>query len=123
MEDKHEKIFSSMRAGLSELERKKTSPNPDHRASAYLRAGADRHVFDVQSQPAEKLTGKEKVGDILHLALKLEKDSIVFCLYLMASLSRELETLRHQPICVWKNHDERRRGNEKVYLQHMRLCL
>ena len=86
-----------------------------------MRAWADGHVFDVRSNPADKLTGKEKVENILQIAIGLEKDSIVFYLGMkdgiperlgrskvdeiikeemrhMASLSRELETLRHQPI-------------------------
>jgi rubrerythrin len=121
MEAEHEKIFASMRAGLSEKERKATVPDPGHQASAYLQAWADGHVFDVRSNPVQKLTGKEKVEDILQIAIGLEKDSIVFYLGMrdavserlgqfkvdeiikeemrhIASLSRELETLRHQPI-------------------------
>jgi len=121
MEGEHEKIFASMRAGLSEQERKATVFDPDHQASAYLRAWADGHVFDVRSNPAQKLTGKEKVQDILQMAIGLEKDSVVFYVGMkdavperlgrskidgiikeemshIASLSRELETLRHQAI-------------------------
>jgi len=121
MEAEHEKIFAGMRAGLSEQERKATVPDPDDQALAYLRAWADGHVFDLRSRPAEKLTGKEKVEDILRIAIGLEKDSIVFYLGMkdavperlgrskidpiikeemshMSSLSRTLETLHHQPI-------------------------
>jgi rubrerythrin len=121
MEGEHEKIFANMRAGLSEQERKATVFDPDHQASAYLRAWADGHVFDVRSNPAQKLTGKEKVQDILQTAIGLEKDSVVFYVGMkdavperlgrskidgiikeemshIASLSRELETLRHQAI-------------------------
>jgi hypothetical protein len=121
MEVEHEKIFARMRASLSERERKAPVPDPDDQASAYLRAWADGHVFDVRSNPAEKLTGKEKVEDILRMAIALEKDSIVFYLGMkdavperlgrskidkvikeemshVSSLSRELETLRHQLI-------------------------
>lgn len=121
MEAEHEKIFAGMRAGLSERERKATVPDPDDQALTYLRAWADGHVFDVRRRPAEKLTGKEKVEDILRIAIGLEKDSIVFYLGMkdavperlgrskidpiikeemshMSSLSRALETLRHQPI-------------------------
>ena len=69
----------------------------------------------------KKLTGKERVEDILRMAIGLEKDSIVFYLGMKAmvperlgrgkideviteemghvdSLSRELETLGHQLI-------------------------
>jgi len=121
MEAEHEKIFAGMRAGLSERERKATVPDPDDQALVYLRAWADGHVFDVRGRPAEKLTGKEKVEDILRIAIGLEKDSIVFYLGMkdavparlgrskidqiikeemshVSSLSRELETLGHQPI-------------------------
>ena len=121
MEAEHEKVFAAMRAGLSEQERKATVPDPDNQALAYLRAWADGQVFDVRSRPAEKLTGKEKVEDVLRMAIGLEKDSIVFYLGMkdgvperlgrsridqiikeemnhLSSLSRTLETLRHQPI-------------------------
>ena len=121
MEIEHEKIFAGMRASLSEQERKATVPDSDDQALAYMRAWADGHVFDVRSNPAEKLTGKEKVEDILRTAIGLEKDSIVFYVGMkdavperlgrskidkiikeemnhLSSLSRELETLRHQRI-------------------------
>jgi len=119
MEAEHERIFARLRADLTEKERKKTVADPDDQASAYLRAWADSHVFDVRTNPAERLTGKEKVEDILQIAIGLEKDSIVFYLGMkdavperlgrgkideiikeemrhITSLSRELETLRHQ---------------------------
>jgi rubrerythrin len=121
MERDHERIFAGMRADLSDQEKKATVPDPDHQLSAYLQAWADGHVFDVRSNPVQKLTGKEKVEDILQMAIGLEKDSIVFYLGMkeavparlgqqrideiikeemrhIASLSRELQTLRHQPI-------------------------
>lgn len=121
MEVEHERIFASMRVSLSERERKAPVPDADDQALAYLRAWADGHVFEVRSNPAERLTGKEKVKDVLRMAIGLEKDSIVFYVGMkdavperlgrsrideiikeemshMSSLSRELETLRHQPI-------------------------
>ena len=121
MEDEHEKIFARMRADLSERERKAPVSGPDDQASLYLRAWADGHVFDVRTSPADRLTGKEKAEDVLRIAIGLEKDSIVFYLGMkdaipprlgrgkidgiiqeemrhIATLSRELETLRHQPI-------------------------
>ncbi len=121
MEAEHEKIFARMRADLSEAERAAPVADPEDQASLYLRAWADGHVFDVRSSPAERLQGKERVEDILQTAIGLEKDSIVFYLGMkeaipqklgqskidgiikeemghIASLSRELETLRHQPI-------------------------
>ncbi len=121
MEDEHEKSFVRMRAELSEQERTAPVSDPEGEASLYLRAWADGHVFDVRSNPAERLKGKEKQEEILQMAIGLEKDSIVFYLGMkeaipqrlgrskvdgiikeemrhIATLSRELETLRHQPI-------------------------
>lgn len=121
MEMEHEKTFARMRAGLSERERQAAVFDPENRSTAYLRAWADGHVFNVQSDPTEKLSGNEKVEEIYRLALGMEKDSIVFYtgmkevvpknsgrekieaiireeMFHLATISRELETLRHQPM-------------------------
>ncbi len=120
MEETHEKIFARMREGLTDQERKKRVYDPGDESSEYLRAWADQNVFDLRTDPSEKLTGKENLGSILQTAIGLEKDSIVFYLGMkdvipeklgrgkveeiikeemrhVALLSRELETLRHQP--------------------------
>ena len=52
--------------------------DPGGEAALYLRAMADGHIFDVNSDPSELLTGKEMLGDILHIAIGKEKDSVVF---------------------------------------------
>ena len=121
MEETHEKIFARMRADLTEAEKKKKIFDPEDQTTLYLRAWADIHVFNVRDDPAKKLTGKEKVEDILRMAIGLEKDSIVFYLGMkemvperlgrskvdgiikeemrhVGDLSRELETLGHQPM-------------------------
>lgn len=121
MEEVHEKIFTRMRAELTEAERKKRVFDPEDESSAYLRAWAGHHVFDIRADPAAKLTGKEKMEDILQMAIGLEKDSIVFYLGMkemipvrlgrgrvdeiikeemrhVDALSRELATLAHQPL-------------------------
>jgi rubrerythrin len=119
MEEDHEKIFARMRADLTEVERKKLVFDPEDQTSSYLRAWADHHVFNLRHDPSEQLTGKETVDTILQIALGMEKDSIVFYLGMkdavperlgrskideiikeemrhLDSLSRELETQRHQ---------------------------
>jgi rubrerythrin len=121
MEETHEKIFARMREGLTDQERKKKVYDRGEESSEYLRAWADQNVFDLRSDPSEKLTGKENLGFILQTAIALEKDSIVFYVGMkdavperlgrgkveeiiqeelrhVALLSRELETLRHQPL-------------------------
>jgi len=121
MEEGHERIFARMRAELTEGEKKKKVFDPDDQATSYLRAWADVHVFDVRVDPSKKLAGKKKVEDIFQMAIGLEKDSIVFYLGMkemvperlgrgkideiikeemrhVNDLSREFETLRHQPL-------------------------
>ncbi len=120
-EGEHLKFFSRLRAALTEEERKKRFPDPENQESEYLRAWADHHVFDLRTDPAEKITGKERIEDILAMAIRLEKDSIVFYFGMkdvvperlgrekveeiireelrhVDTLSREIETLRHQPL-------------------------
>jgi rubrerythrin len=80
MEEEHEKTFSEMRAGLTDEERKEMTYDPEGELPLYLRALADKSVFEKKARPAEQLTGKESVEDVLRLAIGLEKDSIVFYL-------------------------------------------
>jgi len=119
MEDEHEKIFVRMRSQLSDEERKALVPDPQDQSAAYLQAWADGHVFNVRANVEEFLKGKETIEDTFQLAIGLEKDSIVFYLGMkdavperlgrsridaiireemqhIASLSRQLQTLRHQ---------------------------
>jgi rubrerythrin len=119
MEDAHEKIFARMRGELTAAERMKRISEPENQGPAYLRAWADRQVFDVRSDPSERITGREGPEDILRMAIGLEKDSVVFYLGMKNAvperlgrdrvdeiiqeemghidlLSRELQTLGHQ---------------------------
>lgn len=118
-EDEHEKTFAQMRSELNPVERRANPLDPDHENTAYLRAWADGHVFDVRRNLAGILTGKENVEDVVQLAIGMEKDSIVFYLGMkdavpprlgrnqidriireemghLSSLTRYLESLRHQ---------------------------
>ncbi len=121
MEEEHERIFSAMRQGLKEEERRIAIPAAEEESKAYLQAWADRHVFDVQANPAAKLSGKERPEEILLWAINQEKESIVFYLGMkeavpenlgrgkideiiaeemkhIGMLSKELETIRQQII-------------------------
>jgi len=79
-EDGHEKAFAAMRLQLSQGERTPTVYDPEGEAAAYLRAFAGGHVFDINADPSERLTGSETLAEVLRTALGLEKDSIVFYL-------------------------------------------
>ena len=78
MEDEHEKTFADMRATLSAPERKPMVFDPEGETGIYLDAMADGYVFDVRTDPSEKLSGDESVEDVLKTAIGLEKESVVF---------------------------------------------
>ncbi len=75
MEVEHEKTFASMRAEFA-----KGGPlaADDEQAAQYLRALARGRVFSGKPQAAEALAADRSLADVLHTAIGLEKDSIVF---------------------------------------------
>ncbi len=74
MEDKHEKTFKSLRAGLSEKQKESLLFDPEDEAAQYLRALADTRVF------FEKKIDNSSLKEIYKSAIEAEKDSIVFYL-------------------------------------------
>jgi rubrerythrin len=78
MEDDHEKTFHVMRQDLSNTDRGWEMFDPEGLATQYLQAFASGHVFDVKKDACDLLTGSEQLEDILHIAIGMEKDSIVF---------------------------------------------
>ena len=78
MELQHEKTFKAMRAKLAKLPADAVAFDPQRDAALYLQAFADGFVFPVNVNPADRLTGKESLEEILRVAIVLEKDSIAF---------------------------------------------
>jgi rubrerythrin len=94
MEEDHEKVFAEMRNGLTAEERKETTYDPDGQLPLYLRAMADKQVFDTKANPADRLTGKESIEDLLRYAIGMEKDSIVFYVGLQELVPKRLGAAR-----------------------------
>jgi rubrerythrin len=90
METVHVKTFADMRAELSDKERAATVFDPDDVAASYLQAFADGHVFDVNQDPSELLTGRETMKESLQRAIGLERDSIAFYLGIRESVTENL---------------------------------
>jgi rubrerythrin len=90
MEVDHEKTFKAMHAELGTSDRMDAPFDPEGQAQLFLQAVADGHVFDVDLDPSEKLTGDETLADILTTALGLEKDSIVFYLGMKSAVREDL---------------------------------
>jgi rubrerythrin len=89
MEDEHEKTFAAMHAKLSGEELEAPVYDPDGEALMYLRVMSDGHVFDLRTDLAEQLAGKETSADILRMAMGAERDSIAFYVGLRESVSQK----------------------------------
>ena len=98
MEDEHEATFKAMRAEVAADEKAATIYDPEGQSAAYLRAMASGHVFDMSSDPSEKLTGSETLQDILADAINAEKNSIVFYLGIKDVVPEKLGKEKIEPI-------------------------
>jgi rubrerythrin len=77
-EDVHYKTFADMRKALAPSE--KGGYDPYGETDMYVKAMVDGYAFEINKDPAEALTGKESLQDLLKTAIQMEKDSIVFYL-------------------------------------------
>ncbi|NLI82692.1 MAG: ferritin family protein [Deltaproteobacteria bacterium] len=77
-EEEHKKKLQEMKAKFPP---EVTTPNVkdmDNELDAYLKAMADDHIFRSCDSLNRQLAGLKNVGDALRLAMRFEKDSLVF---------------------------------------------
>jgi len=89
MEEEHERTFNRLRAKFVSKEWQYEVYQPDSEVELYLRAIADGYVFTVDKNPADTLTGRETVGEVLRIAIRAEEDSIIFYLGLKDLVTEE----------------------------------
>jgi rubrerythrin len=80
MEDEHERVFADMARGMASDQGSGPLYDPYDESIQYLRAVAGGHVFDLKSDPNDWLAEGRSMSEILHKAIGLEKDSIIFYL-------------------------------------------
>jgi rubrerythrin len=118
-EEGHEKIFARMRVSLEEKGQDGKTIATKDKSSLHLQLLFDGNLFDIKTASIELIKGKTTTDDMLQMAVKKEKDSVIFYLSLknlLASradqktidkiieeemehitfLNREITTLRHQ---------------------------
>ncbi len=78
MEDGHLETFMEMRKSLTDAEREVTTFDPNDEAVLYLDAMAASHGTEGKKSLTDELTGKESMEEIVRIAIKAEKDSVVF---------------------------------------------
>lgn len=77
-EDGHLAIFLGMHSKLDARAREPVTYDPGDEAELYLKAMADRRVFNVDQDPKTLLGANPTLARILEVAMRMEKDSIVF---------------------------------------------
>ncbi len=77
---RHEQTFAAMRAALPEKAREAITYDPAGELPMYLRAMADRRIFDVYTDPSERLGAEASQEQVFDIAVGVEKDSIIFYL-------------------------------------------
>jgi rubrerythrin len=83
-EGRHIEFFESLRNDISDIEPMEYTKyidrlfKPDADTEVNIREWADSAIFSPDESPVELLTGNETLEDILRIALRLEKDAVVF---------------------------------------------
>ena len=89
-EDGHLRTFSGLRKQLTKAEKAETAYDPNNETAQYLKAMADRRVFDVGKPPDDRLGSQATFTEILGVALGMEKESIAFYAGLLELVSPAL---------------------------------
>jgi len=82
MELQHLETFRSLHARLADQAKEELTFDPDGETGVYLQAAADSHIFKKYVDPMSLLKDSSNPREILELALRFEKDSVVFFLAL-----------------------------------------
>ncbi len=77
-EDGHCATFAAWRRQLTDKDKEAAVHDPDNEAEDFLRVMADNRIIDIQRGPKSVLNGDESFGDILGIAVGMEKKSIAF---------------------------------------------
>jgi rubrerythrin len=87
----HEALFASMRSDLSDEEQSKTAIDPFCESALYLKAMANDHVFKQETGGTlAGLDGTDDAEKIIDIAIRFEKDTLLFFFGLERLVSRRL---------------------------------
>lgn len=85
----HLDIFTHMRDALTAQQKEQLVFDPQSETGLYLKAIADGHVFDMRKDIHDVIKGTESVAEIIRIALKMERDSIIFYLGVKEVIDQE----------------------------------
>ncbi|MBD3346376.1 MAG: rubrerythrin [Chitinivibrionales bacterium] len=76
-EQGHVVLFENLKSDLAKQEGNTNMLDPDEEVERYLKASADTHVFNINADMDSLVNSCNTPQDILNLALRFEKDSVV----------------------------------------------
>jgi len=78
MEEEHERTFTNLKQQVTASEEDGAWYDPENEAALYLQNFAAGQIFDITKDPWESLPPGASLEAILRVALKCERDSVVF---------------------------------------------
>lgn len=76
----HEALFESMKSDLDPEEESPTAIDPYGESGMYLKVMADDHVFRQKGMKAAEMVSGRSTQEIIDMAIRFEKDSLLFFL-------------------------------------------
>ena len=89
-ENKHKTRFASLREQIQGIDQQDSNLESDDDLSLYLQAMEGLDVFTAKEDSMDELTGNERMKEVLKIALRKEKDSIIYFLALKAFVPTEI---------------------------------
>jgi len=86
----HEQLFQGLREELTDDERASTAFDPDGEMELYVKAMAGEHVFTKKTAPATLISEGDSAADVLHKALDMERDSVIFYVAIKNAVPKRL---------------------------------
>ncbi len=80
--EKHKRQFEEFKAELPQELKQPTVQDPDNELEKYIGVLADNHVFSTDKSLEQELATVKTVSDALDMAMRFEKDSVIFYLSL-----------------------------------------
>lgn len=90
MEDEHERFFAGLRSEIQKEMGEFLAVDPNGDVGSYLQAFADGHVFESDKNASWTFTGQETPEEIIRIAIRFEKDAVVFFLGIRDAVPEKL---------------------------------
>ncbi len=120
----HKKQFEQFKAELPEELKRPTVSDPNNELDTYISMLADQHVFSSGADLEKQLASVKTVSDALDMAMRFEKDSVIFYLSLQeATCEGRAHDLINVLIREKQNHVKRLSVQTRKCSADVKACL